>query len=431
MEWTDTEGIWFSCLFAANKQEQAELLRNPQFGKAFQTRRTAYVWLDNYFKQHGKLPSQNFFEQRYSCSLTKTEDTLTEVSKHLWDVYCSAEISNALEELQRLALDKGVAEALPFFKERLSLLQSTVSEYSDIQCDSDDTSFQRYHQLVKDKHSGKHTQIDTPWVTLNRTLKMLRAGDTVILSARLSVGKTWILVQWAHHLAMQKKKVLFYSKEMPPATIKDRLDALRFGLSYPDLRRGSLSAAQLKLWHQARERSKKSDYSLIISGDETERGVGLEEVTDKIRKLSPDVVFIDGAYLLKKDGGKAVDEVTRLTHLSQKCKAVAKALKVVLILSVQMNRTAEAKDGSTKGGITTIFGADAWAQDADFVLQMEGRRGAPIRKINLTKGRESDLVQFPIHFKLSPPCFLEGVGSQPLRDEDEKPTDNKRKFTPL
>jgi replicative DNA helicase len=209
------------------------------------------------------------------------------------------------------------------------------------------------------------------------------------------------------YLVARGVNCLFLSKEMPTEQVCDRFESLIFGLSYSRFRSGALSPKEMRLWSLKRHRL--TNLPLIISGDETLEGVGFSYIISKIQQYKPEVVFVDGAYLLSPE--KVLTRaplVERLACISRQFKAIAKATKTVIIEVVQMNRLAESEEGIAKGSLITLYGSDTWGQDADWVMDISGVRGANTRRISLLKARESNIGSFMIKFILDPfPDFSE------------------------
>jgi len=239
-------------------------------------------------------------------------------------------------------------------------------------------------------------------------LTFSRPGEVITLVARMGFGKTWAVLNWADHLARKGIKTLIVSKEMPSPQVADRLSAIRYRLDWEKFRSLSMDIDDLLIWKantiisEARE-----EYPLIVSGEETLEGIGIEQVYSKIMKERPRVVIIDGAYLLTTKGvGKQAEDVQRFASISRAAKRIAKVTQTTIILVLQNNRSAEKtnKNGSTfaRGNLNTIYGSDAWGQDSDVVMELGGDRTADERVITVHKSRETRVGDIPINFKLSP-----------------------------
>jgi hypothetical protein len=93
-------------------------------------------------------------------------------------------------------------------------------------------------------------------------------------------------------------------------------------------------------------------------------------------------------------------------RISNVLKRLAKAYKLISFSTIQGKREAENKEGETTVSLKDLFGGDAWAQDADNVLLINGRRDSRVRKLSLAKGRESAIGEFHVAFRLEPKPYF-------------------------
>jgi replicative DNA helicase len=266
----------------------------------------------------------------------------------------------------------------------------------------------RYKKMKQLRNQKGGSLFRTPWPSINKVIKFCRPEDLVVLVGRLGMGKSWMLIYWAIWLAEQGHSVLFMSKEMSIEAIEDRVEAIRYMLDFELFRAGELPTKEELRWN--RMRLKKWKAKFFITGKETIEGTGVGELVSKIRKYKPQAVFADAAYRFVLDAAQGrKSETEKLTYIAQTLKRVAKSEKVLLVASTQMNREAEDKKGNTKGGVRTVFGADAWAQESDTLFEVFGNRNEPnLRGITILKSRESGTGSVTINFKLSPhPDFRE------------------------
>jgi len=99
--------------------------------------------------------------------------------------------------------------------------------------------------------------------------------------------------------------------------------------------------------------------NLTIIGEESG---GVSHVASKIERYKPDIVYVDGMYLMDDDQ-RARDGWQRLLNISRDMKKLAKKASIPIICTVQFNRQAD----NTKGNSANISGGDI-ARDADVIL---------------------------------------------------------------
>src|SRR5690606_13015863 len=100
--------------------------------------------------------------------------------------------------------------------------------------------------------------------------------------------------------------------------------------------------------------------------------------------------------------------------IAQTSKRYAKAFKVFMVISTQMNRKAEDKKGNTKGTVSDVAESDAYLQEADLMLEVSGNRNAMnFRTLDILKAREAGAGNVTINFQLEPyPDFSEASSQQ-------------------
>jgi replicative DNA helicase len=178
--------------------------------------------------------------------------------------------------------------------------------------------------------------------------------------------KTWLLIASAVHAFKMGKRPLLISKEMPTDQIRRRVHALFSGIDYTALRTGRLTPREEKHYFEDLEAFSEHD-PFILSGDDEDKG-GVMSVATKIREYDPDVVYIDGVYLMHDDRtNKRTSDWQGIAHITQDLKRMAKQLDIPVIGSTQANRSAEKSKGESKSEVA--FG-DSFTQDADYLIRI-------------------------------------------------------------
>lgn len=406
----DTELRFISCLLGSNKHDQDELWTRQLPTTMFPLREKEIFWVMRFREKHGRFPSKRAFELKFDEELTQVEDPLSETLEPIVTQAAYAQLKDIVDSTTEMFNEKkDAADILDTFKSKANALQNLgTSSYVDERLDDTMIAQRRYKTMLASRNV-KGAFIDSPWPRLNRLLNFVRPGEVVVIAARPSLGKTWLTLHWMNHLAKQGVDTLIVSKEMPTPQIADRITALRFGLDWENYRALCLTIEQQVDWKIAARKAAKIPYPMLVSGEETLEGTGIEQVYSKIQTTKPRVVAIDGAYLLSVKGlSKNATDTEKFGAISRAAKRIAKVTNTAIFVVIQMNRGAETKGGVAKGGMTTIYGADAWGQDADYVIEIAGERGADERAVCVHKSRETNIGDIFVNFKLSPlPDFSE------------------------
>lgn len=180
----------------------------------------------------------------------------------------------------------------------------------------------------------------------------------------LVAHNTWasILIT-AHAWHTQQKKVLYATTEMSKIKIAMRFFAYQCRLPYDHLRRGKLSAfAEVQLQDEIR-RILDDERLMIIGGDFDFR---IESFAAAITESEPDLVVLDGAYLMKVAGANRLEKAA---NAFDEMKRICKRTKVPTVVTTQLNR--DAKTNSPKSvQADTIALTDVAGWNADLIYGM-------------------------------------------------------------
>ncbi len=204
-------------------------------------------------------------------------------------------------------------------------------------------------QYYEDIKAGKRG-IQTPWDGVNDCTFGFWPEDLCIFVARLGIGKTWSAVLIAHHAwAVQNKRVLFITTEVSRMRIYMRFVAVQERLPYTELTHGRLAMGK----GASEERFRKAVVDLqnregfyIVGGD---FDFQLDSVLSAIEMAKPDLLVIDGVYLLRVQGATRTE---RMANIFDEMKRIAKRKKVPTVITTQLNR--EAKKDAEKGKLKQL-----------------------------------------------------------------------------
>jgi KaiC/GvpD/RAD55 family RecA-like ATPase len=389
-------------LLLAPKKEQNEVYAKGLSLKVFKAHDAEIRWVLDYRRKYGAFPSTASFDQKFNTKLFKVKEPLSALYEELVQFDLYAQISTVVEKTSDLYDKKeDMRTVVSFFRDQVSAIDIHSDATQDVEVKGD-AALLRYKRFAHDLRKGVGGVVfDTPWPSMTALITSCRPGEMITLYGRPALGKTWYALMWANHLANKGASVLVVSKEMMTHSIQDRFDAIQHRLNWTALRQGKLSPLAIAKWNKSIQRNKYKG-RLVVTGEETLEGVGVDSILAKIQKYSPDFVLVDGAYLIEFPGVKFNSDVARFTHLTRLLKRIAKFSSVVLMPVVQMNRAGEDKTGVSKGGAVTIYGSDSWLQDSDYAIEVLGMRGESHRRLRITKARETAIGDVSVHFRFEP-----------------------------
>lgn len=270
-----------------------------------------------------------------------------------------------------------------------------------------------FEQFIASK--GQIQGLSTGFDELDRKSNGLKPGEMFVVAARPSMGKTSFLLNIIEHIALDEKKpTLLFSCEMPAVQIAERLLFARSGVRRGEIvRRGSLT--QLEMQHFKKAVSDLGAAQLVI--DDT-AAISINELRAKARRVMRDLgglaaIGVDYLQLMRSNSKQAANSREReVAEISAGLKALAKELKVPIVVLAQLNRGPETRTGNSAGVprmsdlresgsieqdadmIGLLYRSDYYADDEDQRQQLAGQAS-----LHLAKNRNGPTGDVPLHFE--------------------------------
>ena len=311
-------------------------------GAAYLTELTNFVPTAAHAEQYADIVAQKSLRRR-----------LISVSQQM--VSLGFDESKALHELIEEAESNLFAVSEQHVKQSVVSIETILAE-----------SFERLDDLHKDKQ--KIRGIPTGYKDLDNMLAGFQRSDLFVLAARPSMGKTALMLNFAHHVAVQSKEpVLFFSLEMSKEQLVDRLLSIESGVDAWALRTGNLTDTDFEKIGEAM--GTLSEAPIYI--DDTP-GITVSDLRTKARreahKHSLGLVIVDYLQLMSGGGkfGSDANRVQEISEISRGLKGVARELNVPLIAASQLNRSVESRNPQIPQ-LADLRESGSIEQDADVV----------------------------------------------------------------
>ncbi|MGH7941201.1 MAG: replicative DNA helicase [Limisphaerales bacterium] len=214
---------------------------------------------------------------------------------------------------------------------------------------------------------GALSGVGTGFPDMDRMTDGLHGSEMIVIAARPSMGKTSLAMNIVEHVALEEKlPVAVFSLEMSAESLILRMMCSLARVNLRSIRDGFMSEADFpKLTNAA---GKLSNSKLFI--DDT-AGLSILQLRARARRLSQQhgikLFVVDYLQLLHSTGRRSQDNRQQeIADISSGIKALAKELKVPVIVLSQLNREME-KDKSRKPRLSDLRESGAIEQDADLV----------------------------------------------------------------
>jgi len=261
----------------------------------------------------------------------------------------------------KLLVDEVEQKILEIGEERVSSTIPTMKEMVN-------DAITSIEQLVANK--GGITGLSTGFHVLDNMTSGLHAGEMFVIAARPSMGKTALAMNIAEHVALDAgKPVAVFSLEMSSPQLVQRLLCSRARVDSKKLRDGFIGKQELGSISSAAGLLSKAKMFV----DDTP-GLSILELRAKARRLHNrediKLVVIDYLQLLRSNTRRAQDNrQIEIAEISSGVKALAKELKIPVIVLAQLNRNPESRTGDSKGRprLSDLRESGSIEQDADVV----------------------------------------------------------------
>lgn len=220
------------------------------------------------------------------------------------------------------------------------------------------------------ENRGALTGLATGFKHLDEITNGLQPGEMIVIAARPSMGKTALVMNIVEHAAVTEGKcVAVYSLEMTAEQLALRMLCSMARVNLKQIRTGFMSQGEMNSLIQATTKMSKSRIFI----DDTP-SLDVMEFQAIARRLDNenrlDLIVVDYLQLMRSPSRRGQDNrQVEVAEISGGIKALAKDLKVPIIVLAQLNRNPDARTGAVKGKpkLSDLRESGAIEQDADLV----------------------------------------------------------------
>jgi replicative DNA helicase len=350
-----------------------------------QDARAIWAYIHEAYKTKGKVPTREMVRDIFPRIHLpeKVTDELVLLCDHVRKGHLSTELKRWSVEVSEMAESDPEAAAA-----HLSQANSRVSQHAligeDIHLADSSEEVKREYLLTKRlKSSGKSLGIDYPWAPFNKESMGMRPGEFILLYGRPKNMKTFILCYMAAHAYfIQHRRVLFLTMEMSPKQIIGRVLCCGAKVDYGEYKQGELNEEKeqqifgmMASLHEHEKSSvtthgRRREATFVVASNSSTEGGGISSLQALIEQYEPDLVCVDGIYLLKDDRtNQRSRDWKNVANITSDLKQTAQRYKIPLIGTSQANRLA---DDKKKGGdLRDVSFSDAGGQDADLIVRTD------------------------------------------------------------
>jgi len=347
-----------------------------------------WTFAKSHLTNYGEVPSLDVIKANFPTYVVATvADSLDflvdEVVKTQRTGIINTAIRNAIEEIEKFGNHENAVSILQ--KGFSHLDDNGFSAISDI--DITQNTEVRWEEYLERKNLPNGLRgIPTGFPTIDQATSGLQPGQLVVIVAPPKTGKSTLALQMAHNVHSSGKVPVFQSFEMSNQEQLTRYDAMRSRISHHRLTTGTLTTEE-ETRYQGKLRGMAMLQHKFWLTDSSAASV-ISGIANKIQQLQPDVLFIDGVYLMLDEQSGEANTALALTNITRSMKRLAQKFQIPIVITTQTLRWKMHKGNVT---VDSIGYSSSFLQDADVVfgLQQEDENVDDTRLLKVLASRNS------------------------------------------
>lgn len=242
--------------------------------------------------------------------------------------------------------------------------------------------------------------IPTGFKTIDEATAGLQGGQLITIIAPPKTGKSQIALQMAINTHLAGKVPMFQSFEMNNREQSQRHDSMRAHVSHGHMRTGNLDAFETARFTDMLAYMKTVHPFHLV---DAVNGLTIDTLVAKAEQLKPDIMFVDGVYLMLDQVTGEANTPQALTNITRGLKRVAQKLDIPVVITTQTLLW------KMKGGKVTadsIGYSSSFFQDSDVILGLEPVENVDeVRNLNVVQSRNCGPASSPISWGWDTGCF--------------------------
>lgn len=242
--------------------------------------------------------------------------------------------------------------------------------------------------------------VPTGFEKIDEATAGLQGGQLITVIAPPKTGKSQIILRMAGNVHEAGLVPMFQSFEMNNHEQSQRHDAMRAHISSARLRRGKLNSAEEDRYLAFLDEMKTSKPFHLV---DAVNGLTIDALVAKAEQLKPDILFVDGVYLMLDQITGDSNTPQALTNITRGLKRVAQKMNIPVVISTQTLLW------KMKGGKVTadsIGYSSSFFQDSDVILGLEPvEEDENIRLLKIVQSRNCPPSETSLTWNWDTGCF--------------------------
>jgi hypothetical protein len=259
-----------------------------------------------------------------------------------------------------------------------------------------DKFWEEYENVQGNKLLG----VPTGFAKIDEATAGLQGGQLITVIAPPKTGKSQIILRMAANVHAAGMVPMFQSFEMTNHEQAQRYLSMASHISNANLRRGKLRTDEEDRLIAHLEKLKTSKPFHLVDAI---NGLTIDALLAKAEQLKPDILFVDGVYLMMDQVTGEANTPQALTNITRGLKRVAQKMDIPIVISTQ---TLLWKMRGGKVSADSIGYSSSFFQDSDVILgleQIDDNEGS--RNLRVVQSRNSAPESTIITWNWNTGCF--------------------------
>lgn len=329
-----------------------------------------WSWMLEFYRTHGATPTDRVFAQEYGgvTLYDATDETFTRLAEEIFDAYRKRCVMDALQPAIASLNDDDVSAAVAALSSGLQKAAVETARLRDIDIIQNwETRLSRYEEMRNTPNALRG--IPTGFYGLDKITHGLRPQQFIVFAGEPKRGKSLFALILANSAHTHGKRPLFVSFEMSIEEQEARYDSLISKVPYTRILSGDLDAKDMGRIRKAL--SLRKNMQPFVFSEDTSSLTTVSALTSKVREYSPDVLFVDGVYLMDDEEGEPKGSPQALTNITRSLKRMAQQFDIPVVATTQV-LSWKLQNRKTRAVTADAIGyTSSFAQDADLILGVE------------------------------------------------------------
>ena len=326
--------------------------------------RQVWKFIVKHSEKYGEVPTAVTFKDNFpTYTLHAVEDNIEYLLDQLIEYRKRQKTIDVLLDAQQAVAQQDHNAALQTMVQAAQVLMNDgVRESLDENLSNQPMQRYEEYMAIKTRPNGL-LGLSTGFGTIDKITSGVMNQQLWTIAAPPKTGKSVLAMQMAIKAQDENHRVMFQSFEMTAREMKTRYDAMRAHISHQRLISGALKADEEKRYidHLGIDRD---DFWM----PDTVASRTITGLSAKVEKYQPDILFVDGMYLMFDEETGETESERSLRSLTRSMKRVAQRYDIPVVVSTQTLRS------KMRGGKVTadsIGYTSSFLQDSDIVLVLQ------------------------------------------------------------